>query len=517
MDNSQFIILIADDNASLRHLMASRMELEGFKVLIAQNGLEAINILRTTPIDLMLLDIMTPIMDGFDVLRTMQTDPELNRTPVIVTSSISDSEKLVQCIELGAEDCLFKPINTSLLWARVNAILERKILQDRERQFAERLATIQQLDRALNKTLDLEKVANITLTWAIQQTGSDKGAIGHWQDSQFQVWAITGAETAVCPEHADLYDDLYAKKQIQTMPINEGKSYRMCAPIYRDGDKPLGLILLECRLPFSEEDKRFISRLCNHAAIAIHNAQLHAEVQAANHAKTNFVAMVSHELKSPLTIMYSYLELFPIINDSKLTEKQTLFLGTMEESVTRMRNLISELDDITRIESNNFLLELSSVHTSTVVSEVLSSMHAQFAEKEQTCHVDIAVDLPPICADHKRVTQILHNLLSNAYKYVPRGGSVWITARPCSEKGQTFVEISVRDNGIGIPAEDQSKIFSQFFRTNQADVTAVSGTGLGLNITKTLVELQGGKIGFTSKLHEGSTFYFTLPTTPSEE
>ncbi len=516
MDNSQFTILIADDNASLLHVLTERMVLEGFKVLNAKNGLEAVNMLRTNPIDLMLLDIIMPVMDGYEVLRMMQTDPELNRTPVIVMSAVTDTDNLVRCVELGAEDCLFKPINTSLFWARVNAILERKELQDKERQFAEELATIQQLDRALNKTLDLERVANITLTWAIQQTGSDNGALGQWQDSQFQAWAISGLETAVCAEHTDMYEDIYLKKQIQTMPSNDGKYHRLCAPIYRNGDNPLGLIILECSLPFSEKDKRFMSRLCNHAAIAIHNAQLHAEVQAANLAKTNFVAMVSHELKSPLTIMYSYLELFAILNDRQMTEKQAQFLTTMEESVTRMTNLVSELDDITRIETNNLILEFEIIYTHEIITEALSAMKTQLAEKEQTCHVDIAVDLPLVWADRKRVIQILHNLLSNAHKYVPQGGRVWVTAKPIFEGGQTFVEVSVRDNGIGIPAGDQSKIFSQFFRTDQADVTAVSGTGLGLNITKMLVELQGGRIWFTSKLHEGSTFYFTLPTTSKQ-
>jgi signal transduction histidine kinase len=150
------------------------------------------------------------------------------------------------------------------------------------------------------------------------------------------------------------------------------------------------------------------------------------------------------------------------------------------------------------------------------VANVYASLESQFRAKGQTCVINVSPDLPLLWADHKRIIQILHNLMSNAHKYVPELGSVWVTARTIYEEDRCFVEVAVQDNGIGIPEADQSKIFTQFFRTEQKAVTAVSGTGLGLNITKMLVELQGGRIWFTSKLNEGSTFYFLIPTVPSK-
>ncbi|MBE2220408.1 MAG: response regulator [Anaerolineae bacterium] len=517
LDASQFTILIADDNRSLRDLLTVSIETRGFQVITAENGLEALNLLRTQIVHLMLLDIMMPVMNGYEVLQYMQSDPELSRTPVIVMSALTDMDNLVRCVELGAEDCLFKPINTSLFWARVNAALEKKRLQDQERIFTEELATLQQVDRALNKTLDLETVANITLNWAMQQTGSIRGAIGRWVDSRFELWANSGLETAVFTQEAACFAETLHQKQIKTTP-SDNKPHRLCAPIQRDdqtAETPLGIIVLECEWPFSQKDAHFLSRLCNHAAIAINNAQLHAQIQAANRSKTEFVAMVSHELKSPLTVMRSYLELFTIVNDGNLTEKQSSFINTMEESVTRMTTLISELDDITRIETNNIKLDLGPVLLPDVVSMVFNALRNQFAAKQQTCTVTIPVDLPPLWADHKRMVQILHNILSNAHKYVPAQGKISVTAMPVFEDGQSFVKIAVQDNGIGIPEKDQRKIFTQFFRTDQDGVTAVAGTGLGLNITKMLVELQGGKIWFTSELHKGSTFYFLLPSAPS--
>jgi signal transduction histidine kinase len=282
----------------------------------------------------------------------MKDDPDLSRTPVIVMSALTDMDNMVRCIELGAEDCLFKPINNALFWARINAALEKKRLQDQERLFAEELATQQQLDRALNKTLDLEKVASITLNWALQQTGADRGAVGRWVDTHFESWAEMGGKTAVIANHAP-FDTILTQES--------DNSYQLYAPIHRYEDVLLGLIVLESRWPFTDQDRHFLMRLCSHAAIAINNAQMHAQIQAANHAKTEFVAMVSHELKSPLTVMRSYLELFVLINDGGLSEKQTRFIGTMEDAVMRMNTLISELDDITRIETKNIKLALEVV------------------------------------------------------------------------------------------------------------------------------------------------------------
>lgn len=506
MDNSQFKILVVDDSLSLRDMLTASIEMEGFQVITAENGLEALNILRAETVHLMLLDIMMPVMDGYEVLQYMQADPELNRTPIIVMSALTDMDNVVRCVELGAEDCLFKPINTSLFWARVNAVLEKKRLQDQERLFAEELATLQQLDRTLNKTLDLEKVATITLNWAIQQTGSDRGVVGRWDDSRFESWAEKGGETAVFAQNNNQINNILTQET--------NNRHQLCAPIRRYEDAPLGLIVLERSWPFTAHDHHFLTRLCSHAAVAINNAQMHAQIQAANRAKTEFVAMVSHELKSPLTIMRSYLELFVLINEGAVSAKQAKFIGTMEDAVMRMNILISELDDITRIETNNLKLELEAVSLPEAVANVYASLESQFRVKGQTCTINVPTDLPTLWADHKRIIQILHNLLSNAHKYGPEQGSIWVTARTVYEDDLCFVEMAVQDNGIGIPEADQSKIFTQFFRTDQDSVTAVSGTGLGLNITKMLVELQGGRIWFTSKLNEGSTFYFLMPVAP---
>jgi signal transduction histidine kinase len=124
--------------------------------------------------------------------------------------------------------------------------------------------------------------------------------------------------------------------------------------------------------------------------------------------------------------------------------------------------------------------------------------------------------LPPVYADAKRLSQIMVNLISNASKYTPEGGHITVSARHITDGTSPVLHVVVKDNGIGITPEDQANVFRQFFRANDIHVSKVRGTGLGLNITKKLVELQGGEINFNSKYGQGSTFFFTIPVNVQE-
>jgi signal transduction histidine kinase len=152
-------------------------------------------------------------------------------------------------------------------------------------------------------------------------------------------------------------------------------------------------------------------------------------------------------------------------------------------------------------------LERVSVTIGASIDEVVRSLQPKFEEKKQTLLIDLDMNLPPIQTDPTRLNQVLTNLLSNAWKYTPEGGEIRIAAR--RDAGQ--VRIEVKDTGIGIGQSDQNLIFSQFFRSESDSVREQQGWGLGLNVTKRLVELMEGSIGFRSVLDQGSTFWFTLP------
>jgi signal transduction histidine kinase len=237
------------------------------------------------------------------------------------------------------------------------------------------------------------------------------------------------------------------------------------------------------------------------------NARLYADVKAANEAKSEFVSMVSHELKIPMTAIKGYTKLLQMGSGGQVNEKQRSFLGIINSSVDRMNALVQDLLDISRIETGRLKLELQSIRLETIVDEVVHLLRHEFETRQQKLSVAVPPDLPPIRADRARLTQVLTNLLGNANKYTPEGGSIGVH----SEVHNGCVLCSVRDTGIGISPQHQKQLFRKFFRADDEYVREVEGTGLGLSIAKSIVELQGGEMWVESELGKGSVFNFTVP------
>jgi signal transduction histidine kinase len=277
----------------------------------------------------------------------------------------------------------------------------------------------------------------------------------------------------------------------------------------------IGLILLESTSD-SQGNLAFLNRLSDNAAIAISNAQLYAEVQRANLAKSEFVSFVAHELKNPMTSIKGYSELLAAGSVGAITEMQANFLATIRSNVERMSTLVSDLNDNAKIEAGRLRLDYRPVEIREVMDEVIRSTKRQVEDKRQTVELQLPSQLPPVWADRTRVAQVLINLVSNAYKYTPEGGNILIGAEATDnqwdpEGAKRVAHLWVQDNGIGISFEDQARIFQRFFRSEDSKAREAPGTGLGLNITKSLVEMQGGRIWFNSEFRKGTTFHFTIP------
>jgi signal transduction histidine kinase len=285
-------------------------------------------------------------------------------------------------------------------------------------------------------------------------------------------------------------------------------------PIRREADV-IGLLLLES-MSDTQENLAFLNRLSDNAAIAIYNAQLYAEVQRANEAKSEFVSFVAHELKNPMTSIKGYTELLAAGSVGEINEMQTNFLQTIRSNVERMSVLVSDLNDNAKIEANRLRLDFKPVDVPEVLDEALKSTKRQLEDKKQAVDTKYSGNLPSIWADPVRVGQVLTNLVSNAHKYTPEGGKIMIGAEAIAnqwdpEGAKQVVHLWVKDDGIGISNEDQVKIFQKFFRSDDSKAREAPGTGLGLNITKSLVEMQGGRIWFESEYRKGTTFHFTVP------
>ncbi len=222
--------------------------------------------------------------------------------------------------------------------------------------------------------------------------------------------------------------------------------------------------------------------------------------RAANRAKSEFVSLVAHELKAPMTSINGYADLLAVAGP--LTEQQQKFVQTIKANVHRMKVLVSDLTDISRIESGQLRVENEQVDLLAAVAEARDGLLQQLQERGHRLVEDLPSELPAVRGDRGRVVQVLINLLSNAIKYTPNGGT--ITLRACQD-GQ-FVRFSVADTGVGMTAEEIAKLGTKFWRADNDHVINQPGTGLGLAITRNLVALMGGEWHVSSTPGQGSTF-----------
>ncbi|MCC6147515.1 MAG: GAF domain-containing protein [Anaerolineaceae bacterium] len=396
----------------------------------------------------------------------------------------------------------------------------------------EELSVMQRIDRELNASLETNTATKITLEWALRQSGADAGLIGVVAEDQFIVVESQGYEGGLKIQEGmvPLVDFPGFRKAIESgTPLvgncQDGQKtifldkaeIQLIIPVRRE-NKTMALMVLESRAKehYSEEILNFLVRLSDHAAIAISNAQLYTAVQQANIAKSEFVSFVSHELKNPMTSIKGYTELLAAGAVGPVNEAQGNFLSTIRSNVDRMSTLVSDLADVSRIEAGRLKLEFKAWELAEIVEEVSRSLKRQVEEKKQHLLLDIPGNLPKLWADRTRISQVITNLVSNAHKYTQPEGEICIAAERCENHWDPngtpqVLHIWVKDNGFGIQEDDQQKIFQKFFRSEDSKTRESPGTGLGLNITRSLVELQGGKVWFESEFRKGTTFHFTVP------
>lgn len=395
----------------------------------------------------------------------------------------------------------------------------------------EELSVLQRIDRELNTSLDVSRAMTITLEWAMRQSGADAGLVGVVLPEGVRVVASQGYgdelsifENDLIPaDRIGLGRMIELRRALRLYPAGDlpalfaEAASQVLIPIQRE-QSVIGLLLLESRQPevCDEDTLEFLQRLGDHAAIAIANAQLYSAVQSANVAKSEFVSFVAHELKNPMTSIKGYTELLAAKAVGPVNDAQANFLAVIRSNIDRMNTLVSDLNDLSKIEAGRLRLEFAPIHLSEALQEVERSTRRQIEEKHQTLTINLPADLPPVWADRTRLVQVLVNLVSNAHKYTEPGGKITVGAlrskNEWDEQGPAeVVHVWVQDTGLGIAPEDQPRIFQKFFRSEDPKTREVPGSGLGLNITRSLVEMQGGQIWFESEYRRGTTFHFTIP------
>lgn len=258
-----------------------------------------------------------------------------------------------------------------------------------------------------------------------------------------------------------------------------------------------------------ENDIKFLNVIASQAGIAFYHSYLYEKANESARAKAEFIANMSHELKTPLNIVIGFSE---ILASSQLErKKQVDYLKNINKSGKHLLALTNDIINISKIESGNLDLKYEKVDSKILIMEAVNAINLMAAGKNISIRIETVK--ATIEVDRKMLTQILYNLLSNAIKFTPNNGNVLIESRLDNEK----LIISVTDNGIGIADDDQDKIFEEFKQLDASYEKRHEGAGLGLAITKKLVELHNGSLHVESKHNQGSRFWFALPLSKSTD
>ena len=455
-------------------------------------------------------------------LRSVMAAPLMARGRVIgiayvenrIIAGLFTSEDLETLEALAGQASV--AIDNAILFAETDEKLAKRV---------EELTMLRRIDLQLNQKLDTQAAMSYTLETAARLSHATEGHLGLVQGDPREIMAThhyssDNNETKSTKEHPIHLQNAYPKAwdaidKRETVMFDTGQYGLvtvMIVPILLNkGAIGVVILLREDGNPFTSEEQELVERIVTRAAINIENGRLFEAVQAADNAKTEFVGIVAHDLKAPMTSIQGYADLL-LMNTANLSDKQQKFLGRISSTVKRMEILVSDLADVSRIESGQFLMESIRVKTGSVIDAVRDAIMPQIQERNHNYQEDIEESLPDMFTDYYRLMQVLINLLSNAYKYTPDGGTITLSIKHLENR----VQFAISDTGVGLSSEQIKNLGTPFWRAEDDFTHSQPGTGLGFFITRSLVEQMDSQVEIISAVGQGSTFKFSVAVAPEE-
>jgi len=484
-------ILVVDDEKGIREGCRRILMSEGHSVEVAENGEEGLKLVTTKPFDLLLVDLMMPVMGGLEMMEEVRKfDPEII---MIVITGFATIETAVDAMKHGAYDYIPKPFTPDQVIAVVNRGLEKRRLSlQAQRLMEERDLKLLEVAREESKILTIVN----SMADGILVTNKEHQLV-LWNPAVMKMLNLTEKPEA----GKDIGEAIKEKSLVELM----NKALLPDSSRYTAISEEVELAQPEPR-----------TLMVNVSAIRDKGGQELGVVSTLrditslkelDQVKSQFVSMVTHELRAPLSAVEGYLSAYlsgAAGNDPKQNRQM------LERAKARTHSLLDLVNDLLqfsrleckRVERKKELLDLAGIITGTV--DLLKN---QGEANEIKFKVDLPEKLPLIEADRAEMEQLFTNLISNAIKYNVKKGKVTVKAGPSNH----YLSIKVADSGIGIDEEHLSSIFDEFYRVCGPETRYVTGTGLGLSIVKRIVESHFGKIEVDSKVGKGTTFTVKLP------
>ncbi|MCX6968468.1 MAG: response regulator [Verrucomicrobia bacterium] len=531
---SKGTILVVDDTLASLKLLADILAAEGYNIRPADSGELAMASVASSPPELILLDIRMPGMDGFEVCRRLKEQQESREIPVLFISATTAQEERVKGLKVGGVDFISKPFQREDLLARVGIHLElARLRTNLENQVAQRTAELKAAYEQLENELEERKQAEDELRVSETRFKSmfNEAPLGiavvdslngrfYSVNAMFAKIAGRTVEELVQIDWMSITHPEDIQADLDKMAeMNAGKipGFQMekrylrpdgshvwinmtIAPMYvEDKTHPIHLLMIE----EITERKRMEEGL-KAAKLSAERAKEAAE--ESSRAKDRFLAILSHELRTPLTPVLALTS--ALVADESLVDALIKDIQTIHRNVELEARLIDDLLDVTRVVRGKIKLDKRPVDLGEIIKRAVEVCLEDIKVRRIHFGVKCEGEPYPILADTARLQQVFWNLLKNALKFTPKDGCIGIE---CRRVGQSVVA-EVKDSGRGIAAEDLVRIFNPFEQIERRESGALGGLGLGLTLSKSLVELHGGTIEAKSEgLGLGATFCVTLP------
>ncbi|HEX9023742.1 MAG TPA: response regulator [Geobacteraceae bacterium] len=500
-------ILIVDDESDIALILKLQLEDAGYKTARARDGIEALEHIAREKYALILLDIKMPRMDGMQVLDRIQS--EYGDTGVVMMTAHGSEDIAVEAMKKGAIDYVAKPFSTDDLVKKV----ERAIQLHRTRQENLRLSMQLEAERQKMGAI-LRGMADILV--AVDREGRIITA-----NRQAEILFGTEQERLLGTPVEDILkadippERLPCRVVLATSAPDLGVSYNL-----RWGKRSIPV--LSSATPLLDGSQH----LCGSVEIIRDISALKALEQE----REDFVSMLSHDLKSPITAIVGSLDLVREGRLGPINEDQREYLESANESCSEMVDMIDTLLDIHKFDAGKMVMDFRSEEPHLLIQKIVARFQPVAQRADLQLFATVSAPLPEIKADRAKFFRLLSNLLANSLKFTPADGEIEIAAavikvsadlkkripdqlyqgRDFPAKGK-FLQISVRDTGVGIPKEAQLSIFDRFVQVKTRRMGKSAGSGLGLTFCRKVMDAHHGYIWVESAEGEGSTFFLLFP------